>query len=87
MGAAEIMAARVAGRFSTPIALGRTAGRPHVTVLADPRESDDAIAVTNEAAFRSFVLTFLEHAEILEPEELRASMRDWLVQVIESRAS
>jgi len=36
------------------------------------------VAVTNEVAFRSFVLTFLEHAEILEPADLRASMISWL---------
>ncbi len=39
------------------------------------------VAVTNEDAFRSFVLTFLEHAEILEPPEIRASMIRWLEQV------
>lgn len=36
------------------------------------------VAVTNEAAFRSFVLTFLDHAEILEPPDLRQSMIGWL---------
>ena len=30
------------------------------------------------AAFRSFVLTFLDHAEVLGPPELRAEMIDWL---------
>ena len=37
-----------------------------------------AVRVTNRDAFRSFVLGFLEHAEILEPPELRAEMVDWL---------
>lgn len=36
------------------------------------------VAVTNETAFRSFVLTFLDHAEILEPQSLRTSMIEWL---------
>jgi proteasome accessory factor B len=37
-----------------------------------------AVQVTNRAAFRSFVLGFLDHAEILEPEELRAELVEWL---------
>lgn len=39
------------------------------------------LPVTNRAALRSFVLSFLEHAEILEPEELRADLVRWLEQV------
>jgi proteasome accessory factor B len=34
--------------------------------------------VRNPEAFRSFVLSFLDHAEVLEPPELRQSMIDWL---------
>ncbi|MGI9023119.1 MAG: helix-turn-helix transcriptional regulator [Acidimicrobiales bacterium] len=37
-----------------------------------------ALRVTNRDAFRSFVLGFLDHAEILGPEELRAEMVAWL---------
>jgi proteasome accessory factor B len=36
------------------------------------------LPVTNRAAFRSFVLSFLDHAEILEPPELRADLVAWL---------
>lgn len=36
------------------------------------------LPVTNRAAFRSFVLSFLDHAEILEPDELRADLVAWL---------
>lgn len=36
------------------------------------------LAVRNEEAFRSFVLSFLDHAEILEPAELRDDMVRWL---------
>lgn len=37
-----------------------------------------ALTVTNRDAFRSFVLGFLDHAEVLEPPELRRDMVDWL---------
>ncbi len=36
------------------------------------------VPVTNDDAFMSFTLTFLEHAEILEPADLRASIVQWL---------
>ena len=36
------------------------------------------LAVTNVAGFRSFALTFLEHAEVLEPDELREDLVGWL---------
>ena len=39
------------------------------------------IAVTNRAAFRSFVLGFLEHVEVLEPAEVRADVVAWLEAV------
>jgi proteasome accessory factor B len=45
-------------------------------------EADGAVVVelpvTNRAAFRSFVLSFLEHAEVLEPAELRDDLIAWL---------
>jgi proteasome accessory factor B len=36
------------------------------------------IGVTNRPAFRSFVLTFLDHAEVLSPPELRREVVEWL---------
>jgi predicted DNA-binding transcriptional regulator YafY len=36
------------------------------------------LPVTNRESFRSFVLTFLDHAEVLEPVELRDDMVGWL---------
>jgi proteasome accessory factor B len=36
------------------------------------------VAVSNWPAFRAFVLTFLEHAELVGPPELRADLVDWL---------
>lgn len=40
------------------------------------------VAVTNRDAFRSFVLGFSDKAEILEPEELRSDLIDWLTGVV-----
>jgi proteasome accessory factor B len=37
-----------------------------------------SLMVRNRDAFRSFVLSFLEHAEVLEPAELRTDLIDWL---------
>jgi proteasome accessory factor B len=51
-------------------------------------ESDDGsvvveLPVTNRNAFRSFVLSFLEHAELLEPTELRDDLVRWLEPLAE----
>lgn len=37
-----------------------------------------AVPVTNRPAFRSFVLGFLDHAEVLGPPDLRADLVEWL---------
>jgi proteasome accessory factor B len=37
-----------------------------------------AVPVTSWPAFRSFVLSFLDHAEVLEPPDLRADIVGWL---------
>jgi proteasome accessory factor B len=36
------------------------------------------LPVTNRESFRSLALTFLDHAEVLAPEELRREMVEWL---------
>ena len=36
------------------------------------------LSVVNREAFRTFVLGLLEHAEVLEPDELRADLVAWL---------
>jgi proteasome accessory factor B len=40
--------------------------------------------VVNRPAFRSFVLGFLDHAEILEPEELRDDLIAWIAPLTRS---
>ena len=37
-----------------------------------------AVPVTSWPAFRSFVFSFLDHAEVLEPADLRADVVAWL---------
>ena len=44
----------------------------------DDGSVDVALRVTNRDAFRSFVLGFLDHAEVLGPEELRDDLVAWL---------
>ena len=40
------------------------------------------MTVTNRDNFRSFVLTFLDHAEVLAPDDLRADIVSWLEQQV-----
>ncbi len=42
------------------------------------------LEVTNRAGFRSFVLSFLDHAEVLDPPELRSEIASWLEGVAAS---
>jgi proteasome accessory factor B len=43
-----------------------------------------ALEVSNRDAFRSFVLGFLDHAEVLSPPELRKDMVVWLEELVGS---
>lgn len=53
-------------------------GEPAVVERGDDGTVVLRMAVTNRAAFRSFVLGLLDSAEILGPPELRAEMVEWL---------
>ncbi|MEQ1786861.1 MAG: WYL domain-containing protein [Acidimicrobiales bacterium] len=53
-------------------------GPDHVVEDAPDGSVVVELPVTNRAAFRSFVLSFLDHAEILEPAELRDDLIAWL---------
>jgi len=51
----------------------------------EPGADGDAVvevAVTNQAAFRSFVLGFLEHAEVIGPADVRAATIEWLEAIV-----
>lgn len=63
-----------------PVALGHLDADDVVETLADG-SIVVALTVTNRAAFRGLVLTYLDHAEILEPPELRADVVEWLRSV------
>jgi predicted DNA-binding transcriptional regulator YafY len=41
-----------------------------------------ALTVRNHAAFRSFALAFLEHAEVLDPPALRTDVIEWLEALV-----
>ncbi|MCU1369173.1 MAG: pafB [Ilumatobacteraceae bacterium] len=41
------------------------------------------LTVTNRDGFRSWLLTFLDRAEVLAPEELRQDLVDWLTRLVE----
>ena len=51
---------------------------PDRVVASDDDGVEVELPVTNRAAFRSFVLSFLEHAEVLDPPELRDDVVAWL---------
>jgi proteasome accessory factor B len=60
-----------------------TVGAEHVVVRHDDGAVDIMLTVSNRDAFRSFVLGFLEHAEVLSPPELRDDMVRWLTSIAE----
>ncbi len=78
---------------SDPPALARLRVDPEQTVWAarrlgqEPAEKDEdgsavfEVVVRSPEAFRSLVLEFLEHAEILSPPELRSDMVSWLEEI------
>src|SRR5439155_20261197 len=53
-------------------------GGATVVARRDDGGVDVELTVTNRDAFRSFVLGFLEHAEVLAPQELRDDLVAWL---------
>ncbi|MEY2433846.1 MAG: proteasome accessory factor [Acidimicrobiaceae bacterium] len=81
LGEGEPLSARVlVDAQQAAIAVGE-AGRG---TLVEERGDGSVIlelSVTNLDGFRSFVLGFLEHAEVLGPPELRADIIEWLQQL------
>lgn len=61
----------------------------HVGASADVKTLSDggielSLPVRNRPAFRTFVLGFLEHAEVISPDELRADISAWLRRLAEA---
>ncbi len=53
--------------------------------IAERRDNGDIVftlAVRNVAAFRSFVLTYLDHAEVLAPPAMREVITSWLHDIV-----
>ena len=68
-------------RATVRIDAGQVAHARHLLGAVEEQPDGGVIAefdVRNTAAFRSFVLSFLDHAEVLEPPALRSAMIDWL---------
>jgi predicted DNA-binding transcriptional regulator YafY len=60
------------------VALARRVLGEGAVVEEGDTETVFELEVTHVDGFRSFVLGFLEHAEVREPPELRTAVRDWL---------
>lgn len=76
--------ARVAVDAAQAAWVVRRLGSDSVVVEHDDGSVEIELQVHDRAAFRSFVVSFLEHAEVLGPPELRASFEDWLVAIVGS---
>lgn len=50
-------------------------------ISAEGSATEITLKVRNFEAFRSFILTFLEHAEVLEPQSVRDDMVQWLKEL------
>jgi len=73
-------------RFDSTVAIS---AREELSSCAMTLQEDGSVAivvpVNNWPAFRSFVLSFLDHAEVLEPPEYRQLFIDWLRTFEEAR--
>lgn len=83
MGDEPAVTARVAVDADHRDALVDQVGADATIVDDDGSRAIVEFPVTNRAAFRTFVLGFLEHAEVLDPPELRAEVVEWLEQIAE----
>lgn len=83
LGDAEPVTARLLVHRPLAAWAERRLGSGRVSRRRDDGSTVFEIPVTNDEAFRSFVIEFLEHAEILDPPELRASYVEWLERMAE----
>ncbi len=81
LGDEEPVEARVLVDADQALHAVHLAGQSTVAERRDDGSVVLALPVSNAVAFRSFVLTFLEHAEVLDPPELREDLVSWLEQI------
>jgi proteasome accessory factor B len=81
LGGEEVLTARVRIDAEQSRWAVQHVGPDHVLAEDDDGGVIVELPVTNRAAFRSFVLGFLEHAEVLGPPELRDELVAWLQQL------
>jgi proteasome accessory factor B len=81
LGRDEVVVARVRIDATRARWAVQHVGPDHVVSEDDDGAVVVELPVTNRDAFRSFVLGFLDHAEVLEPAELRDDMVAWLTAV------
>jgi proteasome accessory factor B len=78
LGDGEPVTARVLVDADQAVWAAHQLGRDAVVETREDQSVVLSLIVRNRDAFRSFVLSFLEHAEVLEPDELRADVVQWL---------
>jgi predicted DNA-binding transcriptional regulator YafY len=69
---------------SRAAAVVRELGGDRVVATADDGTVDVRVACANREAFRSWVLGFLEHAEVVAPPDVRADVVEWLERQVAS---
>jgi proteasome accessory factor B len=77
-GDEEVVSARAAVDAAQAATVVEQVGKEAVVERRDDGSVVVELSVTNTAAFRSFVLEFLDAAEVVAPAELRDEMRAWL---------
>lgn len=84
LGEDEAVPAQVRVRPPQARLAARSVGDPAKVVWEDDGSVVLDIQVRNTDGFRSFVLGFLDAAEILSPETLRHDLQAWLTRIVES---
>jgi proteasome accessory factor B len=78
LGDGEPVLARVLVDADQAVWAAHQLGRDAVVETREDQSVVLSLTVRNRDAFRSFVLSFLDHAEVLEPDELRDDIVRWL---------
>ena len=82
LGSEEPVAVDVAVDGDQAVSAQRHLGEEALIGTDELGRSIFRVEVRNREAFRGFVLTFLEHAEVLAPPEVRSDVIEWLEAVV-----